>query len=131
MTRATVAAVGTADPAIVLRRCVLLTLAMGVVELAGGFGGILDGWAVAFDGNAVGSDLLDLPCPVELSGSVGVRAPDGTWTDVLFDGTIDPYDTTFDPLACDGCGEAYFLGEPLGEVCVDVSVLLASAVRPW
>lgn len=102
------------------------------VQLSGGFGGILDGWAVAFDGNATGSTLLDIPCEIELSGTVGVRAPDGTWTDVQFDGVVDYYELDeFEPALCDGCGEAWFQGEPLGEVCVDVSTLLATGVQPW
>jgi hypothetical protein len=101
------------------------------VELSGGFGGLLDGWAVAFDTNQVGSVLLGLPCEIELSGTLGVRAPDGTWMDVQFDGPNPDALDDFDAAECDGCGEVWFQGEPMGEVCVDVSTLLESAVAPW
>jgi hypothetical protein len=101
------------------------------VELSGGFGGLADGWAVAFDTNQVGSVLLGLPCETELSGTVGVRAPDGTWMDVQFDGPDPEALDDFVAADCDGCGEVWFQGEPMGEICVDVSTLLASGVAPW
>ncbi len=120
------------DPDLELYAYAATDFGLSYVQLAGGFGGILDGWAVAFDTNGVGSELLDIPCELELSGTVGVRAPDGTWTDVQFDGVTDPYALDeFDPALCDGCGEAFFQGERLGEVCVDVSTLLAAGVEPW
>jgi hypothetical protein len=100
------------------------------VFLSGGFGGFADGWAVAFDENVVGHPVLGLPCAEELSGTVGVRATDGTWYDVQFQGS-DGTDPEYDGARCDGCGDVYYQGEPMGELCVDASTMLAMAVRPW
>ncbi|MEQ1503660.1 MAG: hypothetical protein ABMB14_15585 [Myxococcota bacterium] len=98
--------------------------------LAGGFGGFADGWALAYDNNTVGSAILGLPCEDELSGTVGLRAPDGTWYDIQFQGS-DGTDPDYDAAQCDGCGQAFYQGEPMGEVCADVSTLIAMGVAPW
>jgi hypothetical protein len=120
------------DPDLELYAYAATDFGVSFVQLSGGFGGVLDGWAVAFDTNGVGAELLGFPCEEELSGTIGVRAPDGTWTDVQFDGVVDAEALdTFDEALCDGCGEAFFQGEALGEVCVDVSTLLAAGVAPW
>ncbi|MCA9489925.1 MAG: hypothetical protein KC621_08375 [Myxococcales bacterium] len=98
--------------------------------LDGGFSGFASGWAVAFDDNVFGSKGIGMPCELEVSGTVGVRAPDGTWYDIRFDGS-DGSDPDFDPAKCDGCGKAFFQGEPMGEVCADTDTLLGMAVTPW
>lgn len=99
--------------------------------LYGGFGGFADGWAIAYDENVIGSELLELPCERELSGTIGLRAPDGTWYDVQFDGSDGSDAATYDKTQCDGCGQAYYQGEPMGEVCADFSVLITMGVQPW
>lgn len=118
------------DPDLVISSTSVPSLGLSGVGLYGGFGGFLDGWAVAFDENVVGSPLLGMPCGEELSGTIGVRAPDGSWVDVRFDGAAEATDD-FEPSECDGCGRAYFQGEEIGQVCVDVDTLLAMGVQPW
>lgn len=118
------------DPDLVFQSTSVPSLGLSGVVLSGGFGGFLEGWAVAFDENVVGDPLLGLPCGEELSGTVGVRAPDGSWVDVRFDGAAEET-SDFEPAACDGCGLAWFRGEEMGPVCVDVSTLLALGVEPW
>lgn len=97
--------------------------------LDGGYGGIGDGWAVAFDANQVSTVVLGSTCPEELSGTVGIRSPDGQWVDVVFDGPVDG--EVVPPEVCDGCGAAFVLGEPVGTVCVDPSALVAWEASPW
>lgn len=100
------------------------------VFLSGGFGGFADGWAIAFDDNTIGGPLLGLPCAEELSGTIGIRAPDGSWYDIQFQGS-DGQDPSYDDARCDGCGDVFYQGEPMGEVCVDASAMLDMAVAPW
>lgn len=69
-------------------------------------------------------------CPLEPGGLVSLRDNDGAWYDVLFDGYTDAQPTTPEDL-CDGCGQAYFRGEALGEVCVDFTGLNTWEGAPW
>jgi hypothetical protein len=98
------------------------------LTLDGGIGG-LDAGVVAFDGVTLMSLGLGSACLKEPSGSISVRNPDGTWTDVLFDGPAGLGEPTTGP--CDGCGEAWHRGERVGEVCADFSPLLDWDDRPW
>lgn len=100
------------------------------IFLQGGFGGFNDGWAIAFDDNAIGGELLGLPCAEEVSGTLGVRATDGTWYDIQFQGS-DGTDVDYDGAACDGCGDVFYQGEPMGEICIDFSTLVEMGVAPW
>lgn len=62
-------------------------------------------------------------CPSdEPNGVVSLRDAAGGWYDVIFQGSTDPAPP---PEACDGCGELWFEGERVGEVCPDLSGLLA------
>jgi len=99
-----------------------------LMYLDGGFSGISDGWAVAFDENAIAEVALGSTCPDELSGTVGIRTPEGQWVDIVFDG--DLY-AAVDAEACDGCGVAFVQGEVVGEVCVDATVVLDWEETPW
>jgi hypothetical protein len=118
------------DPDLTWQRTAVRELGAAGVYLAGGFSGLPDGWSIAFDENQVGHELLGYTCEDELSGTVSVRAPDGSWVDVRFDGVIPDEGTDPAPGACDGCGEAFAEGTSLGEVCVSLDTLLAKAVRP-
>ncbi|MDP2315715.1 MAG: hypothetical protein Q8P41_22650 [Pseudomonadota bacterium] len=94
-----------------------------------GLGGELD--TVVFDA-VVLFDFGDAgsPCPTEPSGVVSVRDSDGDWYDVVFDGPSE-YGEAVDAELCDGCGSAWFRGEPLGEVCADFTSLLDWEASPW
>ncbi|HHO51899.1 MAG TPA: hypothetical protein ENK18_13715 [Deltaproteobacteria bacterium] len=95
----------------------------------GGFGG-LDGWAIAFDENIIFDEVLGSSCDREISGTLGIRSPDGHWYDVRFDGPVDETDMV-PQSECDGCGTAYFQGEEIGEVCTDFRPLLTWGAKPW
>lgn len=89
----------------------------------------LDGTAraVRFDDVTVNSG----ECPGEPSGSISVRGSDG-WYDVLFDHPrSDEEWEAFDRSLCDGCGEAWYRGSRIGEVCVDFSALYTFEEAPW
>ena len=63
-------------------------------------------------------------------GNQQARDNAGQWYDVLFDGPLE-YGEQVDPDLCDGCGQVWYRGEPLGEACVDFSHLLDWSGRPW
>jgi hypothetical protein len=116
------------DPDLSWQRTAAAELGAGGVYLTGGYSGLPGGWAVAFDENQVGHELLGYPCTEEPTGTVSVRAPDGAWYDVRFDGWL--YGEEGSPAACDGCGRAFLAGDELGRVCVSVDTLLELAARP-
>lgn len=62
-------------------------------------------------------------CDIEPAGTVSMRDASGTWTDVVFDAwpTGGLSRTGGD---CDGCGQAWRTGQPIGEVCLDTPRLL-------
>lgn len=102
-----------------------------MVQVDGGFtgtGGQLD--TVVFDMITIYEAGLGSTCPTEPGGVVSVRDNVGNWYDVVFDGPTE-YGDESDPDLCDGCGAAYFRGEPLGDVCVDFTTLLDWEVSPW
>lgn len=98
--------------------------------LDGGIGG-LD----AADGTVVFAEVLLMSeaistCPIEPSGTISIRDPDGSWYDLLFDGpTGFGEETPADD--CDGCGAAWWRGAHVGTVCADFSELTAWEERPW
>ncbi|MDP2307207.1 MAG: hypothetical protein Q8P18_14370 [Pseudomonadota bacterium] len=93
-----------------------------------GLGGLLD--TVVFDAVVLFDAGLGSSCPTEPGGVVSVRDGVGNWYDVVFDGPSD-YGEASDADLCDGCGSAWFRGEPLGEVCADFTGLLDWEVSPW
>ena len=71
-------------------------------------------------------------CALEPSGVLSLRAPDGNWYDITFDGpTEDQEDIQSSEADCDGCGVATFRGEVLGMVCPDFSPILSWELHPW
>ena len=70
------------------------------------------------------------PCDKEPSGQISVRDAQGEWYDVQFQGP--PYiGATVFPSDCDGCGQVYFRGAYLGDVCPDFTPMTNWEVRPW
>lgn len=69
-------------------------------------------------------------CDAEPSGTISVRGSDGEWYDVEFQGPPYMGSSVF-PTDCDGCGQVYFRGEYLGDVCPDFSALSDWENRPW
>lgn len=118
------------DPDLISNVTSLPSLDQTAIFVSGGFGGFADGWAVAYDDNTIGDALLGLPCAAELSGTIGVRAPDGSWYDIQFQGS-DGQDPDYDDARCDGCGDVFYQGEAMGEVCVDFGAMMAMGVAPW
>jgi hypothetical protein len=116
------------DPDFVLYGYALDGLPGAVMYVDGGLGNLEGGWAVAFDENQIAASTLGVSCGTEVSGVVGVRTPDGVWVDVLFDGEPEGQ---VDAALCDGCGEAWVQGEPVGTMCVDATVLIDWEVSPW
>lgn len=86
--------------------------------------------AAVLDGVYMYSELRGSPCPIEPSGTISLRDANGSWVDLEFQGP-DAGATAMFPPDCDGCGQAYFRGELLGEVCPDFSKLLEWEDRPW
>lgn len=87
--------------------------------------------AVALDGLTLRTTSAGAACQKEPGGSASVRAPDGSWYDVVFDGpTDDEPDTTPEEL-CDGCGETFFRGDDVFPTCLPTNGLLSWEDRPW
>jgi hypothetical protein len=116
------------DPDLTVTSQVVPSVGATSITLDGGFGGLPNGWAVAYDQNSViDENLFGGLCSQELSGTVGVRAPDGTWYDIQFQGW-DGISTDYDASGCDGCGDVYYEGVSIGQACPDLSKLMAQAV---
>ena len=89
---------------------------------------------VVFEDMLIGNDIAGSPCPEEPSGSLSVRDAEGRWIDVLFDldYSEDGGLVLQDEGACDGCGAAWYDGEPLGELCLDWSGVMSwGEAGPW
>lgn len=99
----------------------------------GGIGGLDDASvsAVVFDHLVIYTSAWGSACPTEPGGAIAVRDADGGWIDVLFDGPTDFGEPMVDPSQCDGCGTAWYRGEPMGTVCVDATTLLVWESAPW
>lgn len=65
------------------------------------------------------------PCADPL-GTISLRQEGGGWYDVTFD-AVDPETYAVDTQACDGCGDGYFEGAPIGAVCLDTAPIAALA----
>lgn len=100
------------------------------VYFDGGIGGLgpQAQWAVGFEEALLMDPILGSTCQDEPMGAASVRASDGTWYDIRFHGS-DEYGNTTGP--CDGCGDLFFQGEPMGEVCADFSTWLSWGSSPW
>lgn len=101
------------------------------IALDGGIGGFTgDVSAVVFDSLLLYTAAWGSTCATEPGGMVSIRDSEGGWTDVLFDGPAE-WGATSDPSQCDGCGTAWYRGEPIGSVCVDMTTLLRWDGAPW
>lgn len=83
-------------------------------------GGLTD--TVEFDQLYAANEAYGSPCELEPGGAIRVRDGEGEWYDVYFQGPTYGTSTAFPP-ECDGCGEVWFRGERLGEVCPELEGL--------
>lgn len=77
---------------------------------------------VEFDALYAATAAAGSPCEAEPGGTIRVRDATGEWYEVYFHGPQYGTATSFPP-ECDGCGEVWFRGERLGEVCPDLAGL--------
>ena len=61
---------------------------------------------------------------------MSIRDADGEWYQAIFDGPAFQGAEVFPP-DCDGCGEVWFRGQRLGEVCPDFSAFTDWQDQPW
>lgn len=96
----------------------------GALQLEGGISHLVGTVnAVTFQDVYMLSAYHGSQCSLEPGGTISVRDDAGDWYDVVFQGP-DPGSTTAFPAECDGCGEVWFRGTPLGDVCPDLSTLV-------
>ena len=87
--------------------------------------------AIVFDGVVIYDELRSSPCPLEPSGTISVRDAEGDWYDIDFHGP-DSGATAMFPPDCDGCGDAWFDGQHIGQVCPDFTPMLVwDGETPW
>ena len=86
--------------------------------------------AIDIENAVLYSEGLGSPCAIEPANRVSVRDSDGEWYDIDFQGTHYWGGAVFAPH-CDGCGQASYRGEFIGDVCPDFSPLLEWEDRPW
>lgn len=101
-----------------------------VAYVDGGIGGLGPDlqWAASFDEAVMFDIILGGDCDLEPAGQASVRAADGSWYDLKFHAS-DGYSPGTGP--CDGCGDLFFRGEPMGEACADFSAWLGWGGAPW
>ena len=118
------------DPDLFSTFIALPSLNQNGVYFDGGVGGLgpQAQWAVGWDTAALNDPLFGSSCQDEPMGEASVRAADGSWYDIRFHGS-DEYGNTTGP--CDGCGDVFFQGEAMGEVCADFSSWLGWGDSPW
>ena len=92
-----------------------------------GFAGAVD--TVVLSGVQIFDEAFGSNCPIEPTGTLSARTPEGEWFDAVFDGP--EWGTFADYADCDGCGQLYWRGEAVGEVCLDFGALLTWDDRPW
>lgn len=98
------------------------------VSVSGGVSGLPGDYSTLAFTDLVYSDSPWWACPGEPSGTISVRANDGTWFDIVFDVAAD---WTVDEAACDACGAVWRRGELVGQACPDVEGLVDWGVSPW
>lgn len=92
--------------------------------------GASGGGVTVFDGLTLYSENVMTSCPNEPYGGMSVRDEQGEWYDVVFHGPAE-FESEVDASLCDGCGDLYFHGALLGEVCADFSPLTDWEISPW
>ncbi len=93
---------------------------------------LLDG-LVAGRFDSIGLDLwLGGGCEAEPVGWIGLRDPDATWFDLVFQAPETDSAPYANPPygACEGCGTLYVRGVAQAEVCLDLAVLLEDPTPP-
>lgn len=86
--------------------------------------------AVVFDQLLLFNEVFGSSCPMEPNGSISVLDSEGHWFDLYFHGQYWGDPATPEDL-CDGCGEAWYAGTYLGEVCLDFSPLRDWSAYPF
>jgi hypothetical protein len=86
--------------------------------------------AALFEAFYLSSASIGSDCELEPSGTLSVRDAAGEWYHVEFQGPAWSGAPVFTP-ECDGCGDAFYRGEFLGEVCPDFSPITQWENRPW
>jgi hypothetical protein len=76
--------------------------------------------AVIFHAVQMGNEQIGSLCAIEPGGAVEMRDRYGRWVDILFHGPQVDLGGG-DPLQCDGCGDVTWEGEPVGQVCPDLT----------
>ena len=86
--------------------------------------------AVVLDGLYMVKDPTDALCSQEPSGTISILDSEGRWYDLIFDGPSESRPET-DMARCDGCAEAWYRGQSIGQACVDFSALTDWDDNPW
>jgi hypothetical protein len=86
--------------------------------------------AARFNTVLIYSESLGSTCAIEPSGTIALRGEDGDWYDIEFQGPSYWGAESF-PADCDGCGQVFFRGEEIGEVCPDFGRIQAWGDSPW
>jgi hypothetical protein len=76
--------------------------------------------AVIFTGVQMGNEQIGSLCGIEPGGTVQMRDGYGRWVDITFHGPQMEVGGG-DPQQCDGCGDVTLEGEPVGQVCPDLT----------
>ena len=101
------------------------------LDLSGSISGLTgDANAALFENFYLSSDSIGSSCEIEPSGSLSIRDAAGEWYQVEFQGPAWNGAPVFGP-DCDGCGQAFYRGESLGEICPDFSPIIEWEGRPW
>ena len=83
-----------------------------------------------FDGVFFQNTAAGSACALEPSGTISVRDGEGEWYHTTFDGPPYAGAPVFPP-ECDGCGDVFYRGEALGQVCPDFSSIMTWSGTPW
>lgn len=86
--------------------------------------------AMVMDGVVLYDEGRGSACPIEPSGTISLRDADGDWYDLDFHGPRAGATTVFPP-DCDGCGEVWWRGQYLGDVCPDFALIMGWEEVPW
>jgi hypothetical protein len=92
-----------------------------------GFGEV--GWAASFADLELMDALVGTSCPEEPGGTMAIRAGDGGWYDLLFQGATSY--SAADDDGCDGCADVFFEGDKIGQACVDIAGVIGWDGAPW
>jgi len=90
---------------------------------------------VNFKNLTMATDVLAADCAAEPEGTLQVRDAAGIWYEIEFQGGDAPAgDSGGDTgglVGCDGCGEVWWEGQHIGDVCPDTAPLSDWEDTPW